>query len=750
MMKTILRVIILSFLLTTISIADIINVPADIDSIQGGINMANEGDTVLVDVGTYYENINFNGKNIVVGSLTLTTGDTSFISQTVIDGSQGGSLVTFENGEDSTAVLSGFTITKGGGIMFNNSNPRVTYTLITNNIGAIRIINSNAQLSHVTVKSNRTGIYGGNGTGIKCENSNPRLTDVEISDNRGDNGGGISLVNSNAILMNVTVSGNISHGAGGGIFCSSSSPSLSNVTIKGNTAGQGGGMYIEGSSYPNFDSVNRCNIYFNLAWTGNDLSSDDSLNIAIVVDTFTVMSPTNYSANPVESFNFDILNAKVDLVNSDLYVNPNGDDSNSGLSPSEPLKTITIALIKSQADSLNPHTIYLANGVYSSSTNGENYPLNMRNYVSLSGESETGVILDADSLNRVIECVYDQGTTIENLTITGGYAGIGNGRMVEGGGGMLCWYSSPNLFNVTVTGNTTNTYGGGILLGSTNPTLSYVTITNNYAGHLGGGIGCGNSSPSLSYVTISGNTTTNYGGGIAGASGLDLSNVTITGNKAISNTGIGGGIQGADSSTILVNTILWNNSPDGMSADEDTEINVFYSNIQDTLWSGEGNIDADPMFVDISNGDYRLQSGSPCIDAGIQDTMIIYNNGQDTLIVPPITYIGSAPDIGTYEFDPTTNIKIRYNFPLNYSLKQNYPNPFNPSTNIEFTLPKSEFVELKVYNILGKEVATLVSNRLNSGNHTYTFDGKDLASGVYYYQLVAGDHREIKKMILLK
>ena len=88
--------------------------------------------------------------------------------------------------------------------------------------------------------------------------------------------------------------------------------------------------------------------------------------------------------------------------------------------------------------------------------------------------------------------------------------------------------------------------------------------------------------------------------------------------------------------------------------------------------------------------------------------------------------------------------------PGTFRLNQNYPNPFNPSTTIEFTLPKSEFTSLKVYNILGKEVTTLVSNKLNQGNHTYQFDGKNLASGIYYYELVAGDYREVKKMILLQ
>ena len=94
--------------------------------------------------------------------------------------------------------------------------------------------------------------------------------------------------------------------------------------------------------------------------------------------------------------------------------------------------------------------------------------------------------------------------------------------------------------------------------------------------------------------------------------------------------------------------------------------------------------------------------------------------------------------------------KNKTDIPLEYRLKQNYPNPFNPSTTIEFTLPKFEFTTLKVYNILGMEVTTIISQKLNQGSHTYTFNGSNLASGIYYYQLVAGDYREVKKMILLK
>ncbi len=80
----------------------------------------------------------------------------------------------------------------------------------------------------------------------------------------------------------------------------------------------------------------------------------------------------------------------------------------------------------------------------------------------------------------------------------------------------------------------------------------------------------------------------------------------------------------------------------------------------------------------------------------------------------------------------------------------NYPNPFNPSTTIEFQLPKSSNVTLKIFNILGKEVAILVSDRLTAGSYTYDWDASNMASGVYLYHLKAGDFVETKKMILMR
>jgi hypothetical protein len=88
--------------------------------------------------------------------------------------------------------------------------------------------------------------------------------------------------------------------------------------------------------------------------------------------------------------------------------------------------------------------------------------------------------------------------------------------------------------------------------------------------------------------------------------------------------------------------------------------------------------------------------------------------------------------------------------PQTYALSQNYPNPFNPSTKIEFAIPKTSQVQLKVYDILGQEVATLVNETMTVGSHAVTFDASKLASGVYLYKIVAGDYVSSKKMVLMK
>jgi hypothetical protein len=88
--------------------------------------------------------------------------------------------------------------------------------------------------------------------------------------------------------------------------------------------------------------------------------------------------------------------------------------------------------------------------------------------------------------------------------------------------------------------------------------------------------------------------------------------------------------------------------------------------------------------------------------------------------------------------------------PREFSLAQNYPNPFNPTTNFQFSIAYFGLVKLSVYDMLGREVATLVNGDLQAGDHQVTFDASRLASGEYYYKLQTGGTSLVRKMLLLK
>ncbi len=99
---------------------------------------------------------------------------------------------------------------------------------------------------------------------------------------------------------------------------------------------------------------------------------------------------------------------------------------------------------------------------------------------------------------------------------------------------------------------------------------------------------------------------------------------------------------------------------------------------------------------------------------------------------------------------PATLVKALPNVPASFTLSQNYPNPFNPSTQIQFSVPQAGFVTLKVYDMLGREVATLVRQELAPSSYTITWNASNAASGVYLYKLDAGNYSVTKKMVLMK
>jgi hypothetical protein len=103
---------------------------------------------------------------------------------------------------------------------------------------------------------------------------------------------------------------------------------------------------------------------------------------------------------------------------------------------------------------------------------------------------------------------------------------------------------------------------------------------------------------------------------------------------------------------------------------------------------------------------------------------------------------------GSFEY--SNEIEVEILLPNEFSLDQNYPNPFNPTTTIKYSIPKEGLVTLKVYNVIGEEVAALVNEIKQVGNYNLTFDAENFSSGVYLYRLKAGSFVETKKMILMK
>ena len=103
---------------------------------------------------------------------------------------------------------------------------------------------------------------------------------------------------------------------------------------------------------------------------------------------------------------------------------------------------------------------------------------------------------------------------------------------------------------------------------------------------------------------------------------------------------------------------------------------------------------------------------------------------------------------GSYSF--SEEIRVSNLVPAEYSLEQNYPNPFNPSTEIKFSIPQTTNVTLKVFDVMGREVATLIDEQMEAGKHSVVFNAANLSSGVYYYTIITENFIQTKKMLLLK
>ncbi len=745
----------------------------DFTTIQAGINASADSDTVLVYPGTYYENLNMNGRNIILTSLELTTGNSQYIESTIIDGQRLLSCIEIQNITNG-ATIRGFTIRNGFG----------------------------------------TDIQGSLGGGIFSQSvENTHIINCHFYDNIATLGGAVC-----AILSELTFSG---------------------LRIVHNSAGYGGAIYARSNCTIQFDYNNRCNIYNNNAGKGADLYIRNTGHVHVVVDTFSVFNPDRYFAEYQDgsTYSFNIQNNWMELVPHDMYVAPDGDDDNSGISPDEPLRNVSWAVRRIAADAQNPRTVHVAAGTYSYAANQQIFPIGCKEYVSIIGEDMENTIFLNDYITAIlvgklldgtveisnisfksspdifrsnllvfyqvtdlkitnveIKDNYNVGTLFSNEYVYNEYDNLNiTDNVVSATNSGLSLQRNAGYLKNSIVANNVNTRPDpstaevALHLGAYDDFLIENCIfTGNYAANTDGRIirttNCNGNEPTIRFNNCL--IADNYIGSNNVCQNFNYDGLTEYVNCTISNNTTGGNFYSSAlynyGDVNLKNTIMHNNTQYEVFMVDDTQygyvytLNVDHCNIKNGQagiynqhnvniinWN-EGNISSNPLFMGTSEYPYQLSEFSPCIDAGTPDTTGLFLPPWDLLHHQRV-WDGDGDgiaiiDMGAYEFGADSVGVTQNLIPNTQHRLTNFPNPFNPSTTISFSLTTegTENTELIIYNIKGQKVRTLMDCTAAPGKYNCVWNGRNdagkrVSSGEYIVKLmVNGKETAVRKIMLLK
>jgi hypothetical protein len=726
--------------------AQVIHVPADQPTIQAGIGAATDGDTVLVANGTYLENINFLGKAITVCSNFLISSDTNDINATIIDGSQpsdpdNGSVITFEAGEDTTSVLCGFTITGGTGStrFFYNANGRIGGGLLCYLTGA-RIVNNKIINNHVE----NTGWAGG---GALCQYATTQEHWI--------------VLRNNVLTGNSCISSTLD-AFGGGIYvnanliCEENDVALNICTGTGNANADGGGI--------EFEELSTASLVFLVQNNAIHNNSVDGSSIYGVGMTFYggegTVSGNNIHHNTGTAVSSAVGGGLRLLASrANAYVTNNEISSNS-LAAENPVGGGMDVGASGKNIYIQDNTIQLNSLVGSNTAWGGGVNLSQDLYVMVSNNYFIGNTVQGSQwcLGAGLSCDSPKGIFQCRNNVFYNNSGSGTGI----GGGIGIYDNQPQ--SVEIEGNRFENNlmdeGGGLWTFN-----SYeMTVSNNiFKGNTG--VSTGGAMQLRQYTgQLSDTPAIKWHDAVPGCYIRTGEHPLIINNTFLDNSSnLGGAIYSdhqAEFPLILNSIFSKNEAINGhniYSTSLDTLI-ISYCDI-DTItdasiyghWKGTDNFNASPGFIDDA---CHIDQFSPCVDAGTDSLEF----SGTWYYAPDIDFEGTIRpwnngriDVGADECDIFTKIPgLLVSNNAGIFLSQNRPNPCTNSTQIGFLIPNDGFVSLKVCDMAGREIETLVSGQFEKGEHTYTFHAADLQNGIYFYKLSAGNKVMTRKMVINK